>query len=198
MPHPEARKPGAQGPEAAEASGHQGRRTSRRHAEPRARSATAARCMPLRPKAAHAGDRQAALRGEAGLRQLLFQPLNRDRVWKAWTARGDFTSLDEPWTLAGPLEPAASSASSLPTATSSLKLPSRRVEVDGHRRDRLVAGARPAAAACLPALYLWRRLAVGRAGQLRRGLLPRHRSAARPAEPLDVLVGFHGGVECRF
>ena len=59
-----------------------------------------------------------------GYANYYFNKLNRDRVWKAWTARGDFAGPDGPWSLTGPLPAAAFPLGSCSaTVDAVLKLP---------------------------------------------------------------------------
>ena len=67
-------------------------------------------------EAADARGREAAFHRAAGLRELLLQQLERDRVWKALVARGDYADLAGAWTVTGHRRHAASGrAASSPT-----------------------------------------------------------------------------------
>jgi serine protease Do len=173
-----------------------------------------------------------------GYANYYFNRLSRDRVWRAWTARGDFASLDGSWTMAGPLEGGGSFRLQLTGVGATLELPT--VTYRWTAGDELGASLDPpGSGGLLPALFLWRRLAVeacGRFGEVfylgtmpwvrgdlesggfgRFGIggfsparsspeIPKSRDPETPdvvapgmsASLVDVLVGIHGGVECRF
>ena len=131
-----------------------------------------------------------------GYANYYFNRLNRDRVWKAWAARGDFTPLDKPWVLTGPLE-GGKFRFELASQRIALALPKQQIEWPV--TDELASSlAPPNSGGLFAALYLWRRLAVG--GPDRYGEVYYLGTAPFPSfdEPLDVLVGLHGGVECRY
>jgi len=126
-----------------------------------------------------------------------FNRLNRDRVWKAWTARGDFGSLPGAWTISGPLEGGGPFRFELTDAGASLELPTR--QITWTATDALGSSLAPSGSGgLLPTLYLWRRLAVGGPNNFGEvyylGTVP----LVGREELVDVLVGIHGGVECRF
>ena len=180
------------------------RRAARRSPQPRLPQPKPGRPLPL-PRAAsaagaHAGRRQEGLPGEARLRQLLFQQLEQDRVCKAWRARGDFTGARRGVEARGQ----ARSGSALPPAAGGggclLEAPAGDFKwTVGAGHGRLAPP--PGSGGLLPALHLWRRLAVegpkgfGDFYYLGTAPLPRPR---KPRGLVDVLVGAFRGVECRF
>ena len=133
-----------------------------------------------------------------GYANYYYNKLNRDRVWKAWNARADFKALRGAWTLAGQLEGGGGEFSFRLTDTDGLmKVPAG--------ESKWVAGddfgsslEPPLSGGLLPALNLWRRLAVagpdgfGVVGYLGTRPLPAHEGL------LDVLAGLYKGVECHF
>jgi len=132
-----------------------------------------------------------------GYANFYFNKLNRDRVWKAWTARGDFSSLGGAWSITGPLEGGGTFRCELTATDATLTLPVRKTEWKA--TDELHSSLLPAGSGGLmPALHLWRRLAVegpDRFGQVTYlGTAP----LAGREGLADVLAGIHGGVECRF
>ena len=132
-----------------------------------------------------------------GYANFYFNKMNRDRVWKAWTARGDFASLGGTWAIAGPLEGGGTFRCELTGTDATLTLPGGKTEWKA--TDELHSSLLPAGSGGLmPALHLWRRLAVegpDRFGQV--AYLGTAPLAGREGL-VDVLAGIHGGVECRF
>ena len=132
-----------------------------------------------------------------GYANYYFNERSRDRVWSAWRALGDFGARKGSWTIAGPLPDGGEFRFRLTDADASLELP--RVEHRWTATDEIASSsAPPGSAGLLPALYLWRRLAVegpGNFGQVYYlGTVP----LAGHEGLVDVLVGIHGGAECRF
>ncbi len=130
-----------------------------------------------------------------GYANYYFNEVNRDRVFSAWKAVGDFGDRKGSWTIAGPLPDGGEFRFGLTDAEASLELP--RAE---HRwtATEEIGLAPPGSGGLLPALHLWRRLAVegpGNFGQVYYlGTVP----LAGHEGLVDVLVGIHGGAECRF
>jgi hypothetical protein len=132
-----------------------------------------------------------------GYANYYFNRLHRQRVFDAWTAWGDFASLQGAWIMTGPLEPEGKFRFQLSDGEGSLELPDLRW--DWLATDNLAGMPNPpASGGLLPALYLWRRLAIlGPEGFGEVYYLGTAPFAGRE-ERVDVLIGIHGGVECRF
>ncbi|MFH1265774.1 MAG: trypsin-like peptidase domain-containing protein, partial [Planctomycetota bacterium] len=132
-----------------------------------------------------------------GYANYYFNKLSRDRVLNAWSALGDLASVDGAWTLSGPLDGGGRFHFEITGIDAVLTLPSfeHRWIADDSLGRSLVP---PGSGGLLPALYLWRRLAVEGPGNFGEvyylGTVP----LAGHEEPVDVLIGIHGGVECRF
>jgi hypothetical protein len=132
-----------------------------------------------------------------GYANYYFNRLQRDRVWKAWTVRGDFASTAKPWTIAGPLDGGGKYRFEISDNEVLLKIPAG--DSKWTASDEIGSSLTPAASGGLfPALHLWRRLAVAGPDKygdvVYLGTVP----LEGRAELVDVLVGLHGGVECRF
>ena len=146
-----------------------------------------------------------------GYSNYYFNTLNQQRIWKAWEARSKFEGVKNPWTLSGRRIAGNASAADkketdgagsdfrfqLTDAGATLKLPSG--EIDWKAGNELGTSLLPAnSGGLLNALYLWRRLAVegfGRFGDVYYyGTAPLRGHAGL----VDVLIGSHKGVECRF
>jgi S1-C subfamily serine protease len=132
-----------------------------------------------------------------GYANYYFNKLNRDRVWNAWKAKGDFTAATKTWTISGPLDNAGQYRFELTDGGIVLKLPGG--ETKWTVGEVLNAPLLPeGSGGLMPALHLWRRLAIGgpdKYGEvLYLGTLP----FGPRLQLADVLVGRHGGVECRF
>ncbi len=132
-----------------------------------------------------------------GYANYYFNRLNRDRVFKAWAARGDFASLDKPWVLTGPLDGGGKFRFEIAAQQIVLTLPKE--QISWPVTDELGSSlAPPDSGGLFAALHLWRRLAI--LGPERFGEVYYLGTAPFPGcdGPADVLVGLHGGVECRF
>jgi hypothetical protein len=132
-----------------------------------------------------------------GYANYYFNRLERDRVWKAWTSRGDRASAAEPWAIAGPLDGGGKYRFEIGDGDVALKVPAG--DSKWTAADEIASSLAPTGSGGLfAALYLWRRLAVlgpdkfGDVSYL--GTMP----LEGRDELVDVLVGLHGGVECRF
>ncbi len=89
-----------------------------------------------------------------------FNQLNRDRVWKALVARGDYSALQGPWTITGVAGAANEEMSfGISDQQASIKLPSgeARIELEGELAARLDP---PGSGGLLMALAMWRRFLV--------------------------------------
>ena len=132
-----------------------------------------------------------------GYANYYFNRLNRDRVFKAWAARGDFAPLDKPWVLDGPLDGGGKYRFELSAQQILLTLPKE--QISWPVTDELGASlAPPDSGGLFATLHLWRRLAV--LGPERFGEVHYLGTAPFPGCDglADVLVGLHGGVEGRF
>jgi len=132
-----------------------------------------------------------------GYANYYFNKLNRDRVFSAWTALAAFGSGGGEWTFAGPLEGGDRFFFRLTETGALLELPE--IEHVWMADDEFGSSPYPpGSGGLLPSLYLWRRLAVDgpeRFGEVHYlGTVP----LAGHEALVDVLVGIHGGVECRF
>ena len=132
-----------------------------------------------------------------GYANYYFNKLHRDRVWKAWTARGDLSKLTGAWAVSGPLERGATFRLEISNTQARLQLPVG--ESVWTATDELGSAlSPPGSGGLLPALYLWRRLALEGPGNF--GELYYLGTAPLAGSPplVDVLVGIYGGVECQF
>jgi hypothetical protein len=132
-----------------------------------------------------------------GFANYYFNKLNRDRVLAAWRARGNFRTAPGEWTLAGPLPRGAEYRFTLSDKAAVLKLPT--TEIAWSDKEPIASTLVPTGSGgLLPALWLWRRLAVLEPDQF--GEVTYLGTAPVPgaAEPADVLLALAGGVECRF
>ncbi len=146
-----------------------------------------------------------------GYANYFFNAINQQRIWKAWEARSKFENTKAPWTLSGQrIANDAPSSDKKATAGAggnfrfqltddgaTLKLPSG--DIDWKAGSELGVSLLPAnSGGLLNALYLWRRLAIeglGRFGDV----YYYGTSPLRGREGMiDVLIGSHKGVECRF
>jgi serine protease Do len=132
-----------------------------------------------------------------GYANYYYNKLNRDRVWKAWNARADLKGMDGTWTLSGKLDGGGEFSFQLTDTDGLLKVPSG--ESKWAASDNYGSSlAPPASGGLLPALSLWRRLALagpedfGELSYLGTQPLAGHEGL------LDVLVGLYKGVECHF
>jgi S1-C subfamily serine protease len=132
---------------------------------------------------------------KSGFANYYFNRLNRERVWKALTARGDLTA--KTWVLSGPLESGGRYELSIAERDIVLKLPNDQPKWTAG--DSLAAALLPeGSGGMFPTLHLWRRLVhtgpekFGDVWYYGEAPLAGHEGLA------DVLVGIHGGVESRF
>jgi len=146
-----------------------------------------------------------------GYANYYFNTLNQQRVWKAWHAHSKWEGAKDLWTLSGKRIADSASTSGKKTSAgaggdfrfqltdegATLKLPSG--EIDWKAGSELGASLLPVnSGGFLNAMYLWRRLAVeglGRFGDVfYYGTAPLYGHEGL----VDVLIGSHKGVECRF
>ncbi len=125
-----------------------------------------------------------------------FNQLNRDRVWKAFVARGDYSALSGAWTLAGRSGIADDVRFELSDKQAAIRLPSGQlgVEIEGQLGARLDP---PASGGMLVALAMWRRFLItgpenfGEVYYLGTAPLEGHEKL------FDVLAAAHADIECR-
>jgi S1-C subfamily serine protease len=132
-----------------------------------------------------------------GYANYYFNKLHQQRVWKAWTARAGLAGKDGVWTLAGDVEGGGKFQFRLGGDDALLKLPHD--QVAWKAGPSLGAALLPnGSGGLLPALYLWRRLAVegiehfGQLDYLGTAPLAGHEGL------VDVLIGLDKDVECWF
>jgi hypothetical protein len=126
-----------------------------------------------------------------------FNRVNRDRVWNAFINLGDFKSVKGAWTLEGATGAALPVKFVLGDGRSVATLPIGEVVVTAD--DDLSDSLEPAGSGGMVlGLHLWRRMLVagpqGYGDVYYLGTMPLIGSP----QMVDVLVGTHGGVECRF
>ncbi len=132
-----------------------------------------------------------------GYANYYFNTLEQQRVWKAWNAGANPNGAEGVWTLSGRLPQGGEFHFQLTQNGASLRLPSG--ETKWTAEGPLGASLLPDhSGGLLPALYLWRRLAVEGLGRF--GQLDYYGTAPLAGHPglVDVLAGTHGDVECRF
>jgi hypothetical protein len=132
-----------------------------------------------------------------GYANYYFNTLHQQRVWKAGVAGANPEGAKGPWTLAGRLPQGGEYRFTVDDGSASLKLPGgeTRWTAEGEWSASLLPVH---SGGLLPALYLWRRLAVE--GFARFGEVHYYGTAPLAGHEglVDVLVGLHKGVECRF
>ncbi|MEQ8791185.1 MAG: trypsin-like peptidase domain-containing protein [Pirellulaceae bacterium] len=117
------------------------------------------RPMPANPHAAQQSfskEAQAQCKARRGYANYYFNELNRDRVWKAFTDRGDFSGLADPWRLEGTVAGAPIEIT-LSAQSVSGTFPGGPAELDP-TKDLDVQLDPPASGGLLAALHLWHRL----------------------------------------
>lgn len=160
--------------------------------------------VPEKPKAEVPAVVKQHYDARRGYANYYYNRLNRDRVWKTLTVRGDFASLTGEWVLRGQLMEAGDSEFRISENLVACSLPGGKASLPID--DNLVGAAvPPGSGGLLAALYLWRRLLVKGPEEFGSveyyGTLP----LSGPAGPLaghaglvDMLSGTFGGVECNF
>jgi S1-C subfamily serine protease len=126
-----------------------------------------------------------------------FNTRERQRVWNAWNARTQQSGSHSAWTFSGHSKQGDAFHIELSDTGATLKLPNAETKwtAGGDIRESLVPAH---SGGLLPALYLWRRLATE--GLQHFGELHYEGTSPLPGHErlVDVLVGLHKGVECRF
>jgi S1-C subfamily serine protease len=147
------------------------------------------------------------LEEKRGYANYFFNKLNRDRVWKAWTAHCALAGQQGPWSISGRLADGTPLRIVLNPADALLKLPTRPWKwTPADPIDATLSP--PGSGGLLMALSLWRRLAIegpdhfGDVSYLGRMPLPSHEGPNRDLPNHDIMVevlsAVHAGVECRF
>jgi hypothetical protein len=153
--------------------------------------------LPLGRKAPMPEAVKEVFEARQGYANYYFNKQHRQRVWDRWVAQSDCRSMDGTWTMAGGLAGGGDFQLDLASDRAAISVPAGETvwtpTADfGSSLEPLGSGG------LLPTLYLWRRLAVqgpeayGDVYYL--GTVP----LERPDNLADVIVGIHGGVECRF
>jgi hypothetical protein len=130
-----------------------------------------------------------------GFANYYYNKLEQDRVWKAWSTRANLPGRGRTWTLAGTLEGGGDYSIRLADELASLKAPAGewKSEAKALKEQLLPEGS----GGMLPALYLWRRLALEglEFGEVYyQGAAP----VAGCKGLADVLAASYGGLDCRF
>jgi S1-C subfamily serine protease len=126
-----------------------------------------------------------------------FNQLERDRVWKALVARGDYKDAGSAWTISGETGLAEPFTLVVADDEAAIQLPAgqMRIELEGGLAGRLDP---PGSGGLLAALAMWRRFLVegpqkfGQVTYLGTAPLAGHDGL------VDVLAALHDDVECRF
>ncbi len=132
-----------------------------------------------------------------GFANYYFNKQHQQRLWNAWSDRGIPTGRHDAWRLSGRLPTGAECRIELHDATARMEVAEQLVEWQ-HTMSIPDSLLPEGSGGLLPALYLWRRLAVegldsfGQVYYLGTAPLPGQES------PVDVLVGLFGGAECHF
>lgn len=132
-----------------------------------------------------------------GFANYFYNKLNRDRVWKADLARGDFSSLTGAWTFSGDLAGGGTFSAKLNDKEASMALPlgDTKLAITDNLGEVLNP---PGSGGLLAALSLWRKFQIG--GPARFGEVTY--LGTMPLEGhdrwVDVVWGTTGGVDCQF
>jgi serine protease Do len=132
-----------------------------------------------------------------GYANYFFNRLEQERLWKAWNSRTNLAMQNGEWLLSGELSGGGAFQLTLADDGITLKLPSS--EQAWKPGDELNSSLMPVGSGGMfPAIYLWRRLAVegfSRFGDVYYlGMAP----LTGHGGLVDVLVGSHKGIDCRF
>jgi hypothetical protein len=127
-----------------------------------------------------------------------FNQLNMDRVWKAATAHGDFSSATGKWILGGELAEGGEWQITLDDHRATIQMPGGELSIDANEANLSKSLAPPESGGLLAAMWLWRRMLI--LGPQRFGQT--HYAGTEPLlghGPLhDVLAGTEKAVDCRF
>jgi len=152
---------------------------------------------PMQPKAPVPESVKKHFEAKRGYANYYFNKLHRQRVFDAWAAPGDFSQLAGAWTLTGELADGGDFHLLLTDAGAALKVGDSQWKWTA-TNDFSASLEPPQSGGLLPAWALWRRLAV--TGPEKFGDVSYLGTAPLPGREglVDVLVGLHKGVECRF
>ncbi len=132
-----------------------------------------------------------------GYANYFFNRENRERVWKAWTARTNPAGLEGTWRITAQLANQNPLWLELGPSSAELRTGNGQWKWSGQTEGEEVTSP-PGSGGLLLALHLWRRLVVlgpeGFGEVYYEGTVPRRGHDAL----LESLVGLHAGVECRF
>jgi serine protease Do len=132
-----------------------------------------------------------------GFANYFYNRLNRDRVWKADTVRGDFSSLTGSWSFSGDLAGGGAFSAKLLDKEASMALPLGDTKLENTDNLGEVLNP-PGSGGLLAALHLWRKFQVGGPGHFGEvtylGTMP----LDGHDRWVDVLLGTTGGVDCQF
>ena len=134
-----------------------------------------------------------------------FNKVERSRVWGRAVARGDFHELNGPWVLKGELAAGGDAELKISDTQSAVTMPGGKLEL-ALSDDLKSSIDPPGSGGLLAAMSLWRRLLIvgpdkfGDLAYLGTVPLPGPIGAPPAGAPVlaDALIGYYGGVECRF
>ncbi len=137
------------------------------------------------------------IQSKPGYANYYFNELNRDRVWSAFAAHGDYSKTAGPWTLEGELVQGGKVSVTLADSGSSGNFPTGAATLDASQDFADQLGP-PGSGGLLPALHLWRRLLVQ--GPKTYGDL--YYYGTRPVKGIeelaDIFIGVNNVVETHF
>jgi len=133
----------------------------------------------------------------AGYVNYYFNRLNQDRVWKGFTARGDFSPLAGVWKLSGEVAAGGEAELEISGERSQLTLPGGEVQADLAGNLATLFDP-PGSGGLLVTLGMWRRMLV--LGPAKFGQVHYLGTEPLPGRQglFDVLVAAHRDIECRF
>ncbi|HEX3999584.1 MAG TPA: trypsin-like peptidase domain-containing protein [Pirellulales bacterium] len=132
-----------------------------------------------------------------GFANYFYNKLNRDRVWKADLSRGDFSTLNGPWSFSGDLAAGGAFSAKLLDKEVSMALPlgDTKLEITDSLGDVLNP---PGSGGLLAAMHLWRKFQIGGPSHFGEvtylGTMP----LEGRERWVDVLFATTGGVDCQF
>jgi S1-C subfamily serine protease len=188
---PNQPRPTPKGKKKAEEPTPDGQRPSpRQPGQPRPGRAAAHKPVEVPPEI------QKLIKARSGFANYYFNELNRDRVWSAFTAKGDLTSAAGAWKLTGEMPGLGKVEVTLADDASSATFPQGAVKLNASQDLDQQLGP-PGTGGLLAALHLWRQLLV--AGPQKFGDVYYYGTA--PSEAIggqaDVLIGTRNVAELR-